>query len=47
MKLPKSVKEFFVKEGQKGGKKAAANLTAKQRTDRARKAGQARQAKAK
>ena len=37
----------FVKAGAEGGKKAAARMTKKQRTDRARKAGKARQAKAK
>ena len=36
----------FVKAGAAGGRKAASRMTAKQRTERARKAGKARQAKA-
>lgn len=50
-KLPDEVREFFVKMGRMGGKiggKArAANLSDKQRSDAARKAVQARWAKAK
>jgi hypothetical protein len=52
-KLPPDVLEFFRKQGAKGGKlggsaggkKAAASMTAKQRTERARKAVAAREAK--
>jgi len=36
----------FVKAGAEGGRKAAAQMTAKQRSERARKAGKARQEKA-
>jgi len=35
----------FVKAGAEGGRKAAAQMTAKQRSERARKAGKARQEK--
>ncbi len=37
-KLPPEVLEYFRKEGSKGGKKAAANLTPAQRRARAKKA---------
>jgi len=37
-KLPPEVLEFFRKQGSKGGKKAAASMTAAQRKARARKA---------
>lgn len=37
----------FVNAGAEGGRKAAARMTKKQRIERARKAGKARQAKAK
>jgi hypothetical protein len=43
--LPESALEFFRKKGQLGGKRRAANLTAEQRSDQARKAVQARWAK--
>jgi hypothetical protein len=49
--LPPEVREFFVKMGRKGGKLGgsirAANLTAAQRSESARKAVQARWAKKK
>jgi len=49
-KLPEPVLEFFRREGARGGriggKKAAASMTAKQRTARAKKAAAARWAKA-
>jgi len=35
------MEEFFVEQGKKGGKAAAANLTEKQRKARAKKAGEA------
>jgi hypothetical protein len=38
MKLPPQVAEFFRKHGSKGGKKAAAAMTAEERTVRAKKA---------
>jgi hypothetical protein len=48
-KLPPDVLEFFRKQGAKGGKKGgtrrAANMTAEQRSEAARKAVQARWAK--
>ena len=50
-KLPADVREFFVKMGRKGGKiggtARAANMTAKQRSESARRAVQARWAKQK
>jgi hypothetical protein len=42
MKLPKAAIEFFQEQGRIGGKKRAANLTAEQRSEHARKAVQAR-----
>lgn len=44
-KLPKAALEFFRKMGHVGGTRRAANLTAKQRSEQARKAVQARWAK--
>lgn len=44
-KLPKSALDFFRKTGSIGGRKRAANLTAEQRSEQARKAVQARWAK--
>ncbi|MCU1302424.1 MAG: hypothetical protein JWQ87_2708 [Candidatus Sulfotelmatobacter sp.] len=41
------ISRYFAKVGSKGGKAAAKSLTQKQRTERARKAGKARQAMAK
>ncbi len=41
------LRKYLAKLGSKGGKAAASRLTSEQRTERARKAGQARQAKAK
>ena len=41
-KLPKEVREFFVQEGAKGGKKRAQRLTAEQRKQIARKAASVR-----
>jgi hypothetical protein len=50
-RLPPDVREYFVKMGRKGGKLGgsarAANLTPEQRSESARKAVQARWAKAK
>ena len=50
-KLPADVREFFVKMGRKGGKiggaARAANMTAKQRSESARRAVEARWAKQK
>jgi len=43
--IPESVLEFFRKKGRIGGKRRAANLTAEQRSNQARKAVQARWAK--
>ena len=43
--LPKSVLDFFRRNGKIGGKQRAANLTAEQRSEQARKAVQARWAK--
>lgn len=47
MALSKEAREFFAKEGRRGGKARAANLTKQQRSDIARKAVQARWAKKK
>jgi hypothetical protein len=44
-KLPEAALEFFRKKGHIGGKRRAANLTAEQRSDQARKAVQVRWAK--
>jgi hypothetical protein len=44
-KLPEAALKFFRKKGHLGGKRRAANLTAEQRSDQARKAVQARWAK--
>ncbi len=44
-KLPEAALEFFRKQGKIGGKKRAANLTAEERSEQARKAVQARWAK--
>jgi hypothetical protein len=48
-KLPPDIREYFVKMGRKGGKLGgtapAANMTAKERSESARKAVQARWAK--
>jgi len=41
------IREYLSKLGAKGGRAAASRLTKEQRIDRARKAGKARQAKAK
>jgi hypothetical protein len=46
-KLPEEVLKFFQKTGRAGGLKRAANLSAEQRSEQARKAVQARWAKAK
>lgn len=50
-KLPPDIRDFFVKMGRKGGKLGgsvrAANMTAEQRSESARKAVQARWAKKK
>jgi hypothetical protein len=43
--LPESALEFFRKKGRLGGTRRAANLTAEQRSDQARKAVQVRWAK--
>jgi len=43
--LPEAALEFFRKKGRKGGRQRAANLTAEQRSEQARKAVQARWAK--
>jgi hypothetical protein len=40
------IAKYLAKIGSAGGKKAASKMTAKERTERARKAGKARQAKA-
>lgn len=40
-KLPDDIKEYFRKQGAKGGKKAAAGMTEEQRKRRARKAAKA------
>jgi hypothetical protein len=45
--LDKKLSEYLAKLGAKGGKASAARLTKKERSARARKAGLARQAKAK
>ena len=44
-KLPEAALEFFRKKGRNGGQQRAANLTAEQRSEQARKAVQARWAK--
>jgi hypothetical protein len=44
-KLPKAALEFFQEQGRIGGEKRAANLSAEERSDQARKAVQARWAK--
>ena len=44
-KLPETALEFFRKKGRIGGNRRAANLTAEQRSEQARKAVQARWAK--
>ena len=44
-KLPDNVKEFFRKQGSKGGKKAAASMTKKEKTERARAGAKAKWAK--
>jgi hypothetical protein len=44
-KLPKAALEFFQEQGRIGGKQRAANLTAEERSEHARKAVQARWAK--
>ena len=44
-KLPEAALEFFRKKGRAGGRQRAANLTAEQRSEQARKAVQARWAK--
>jgi hypothetical protein len=46
-KLPKAVLEFFQEQGRIGGEKRAANLTAEERSEQARKAVQSRWAKEK
>jgi hypothetical protein len=47
MALTKEAREYFAKEGRKGGKAYAENSTAAERKARAKKAAQARWAKAK
>ena len=47
MKLPEDVREFFRRKGASGGRKRAQNLSAEERRESARKAVQARWAKAK
>ncbi|MGA2877874.1 MAG: hypothetical protein ABSG13_02890 [Bryobacteraceae bacterium] len=42
---PEAVREYFAKFGKQGGKKRAANMTAEQRSDVARRASQARWAR--
>ena len=44
-KLPVEALEYFREQGRRGGKKAARNMTAKQRRDRARNAAKAREAR--
>jgi hypothetical protein len=44
-KLPEAALQFFRKKGQIGGRKRAANLSAQERSEQARKAVQARWAK--
>jgi hypothetical protein len=44
-KLPEAALEFFRQKGRKGGNQRAANLTAEERSDQARKAVQVRWAK--
>ncbi len=47
MKLPEEIREFFRRKGASGGRKRARNLSAEERSEIARKASQARWAKAK
>ena len=47
MTLSKEAREFFAKEGRKGGKIAAKRMTPEQRREKMRRAAQARWAKAK
>ncbi len=47
MALSKEAREYFAKEGRKGGKKAAANMTAQERKEKMRRAAQARWARTK
>ena len=47
MALSKEAREYFAKEGRKGGKIAARNMTAQERKESARRAAQARWAKSK
>lgn len=47
MALTKEAREYFAKEGRKGGKAAARNMTPEQRKESARRAAQARWAKVK
>jgi len=47
MKLPDDVREFFKRTGAKGGRQRARNLTPEERSEGARKAVQARWARAK
>jgi hypothetical protein len=47
MVLNKEAREFFAKEGRKGGKIAAKRMTPEQRREKMRRAAQARWAKAK
>ena len=44
-KLPEAALEFFRKQGRIGGRRRAANLTAEERSEQARKAVQARWSK--
>jgi hypothetical protein len=44
--MKSEISRYFAKFGKKGGKQAAENMTPEQRKERARKAGLARQAKA-
>jgi hypothetical protein len=47
MALNKEAREFFAREGRKGGKIAAERMTPEQRSEKMRRAAQARWAKAK
>ncbi len=47
MALSKKAREFFVREGRKGGKIAAMHMTAEERKEKMRRAARARWAKAK
>jgi len=47
MTLDKDAREFFVREGRKGGKIAARRMSPEQRREKMRRAAQARWAKAK